>query len=488
VISTENTDAPRIWVIFPALMLVLLLAALDQTIVSTALPTIVGELGSPQNLSWVVTAYLLTETIAMPIYGKLGDMLGRKLTLQVAVSVFLAGSVLCGLAQNLTELIVLRALQGLGGGGLIVTVMASVGDVIAPAQRGRYQGLFGAMFGVATIVGPLLGGFIVQHLSWRWIFYINMPVGLMCLFIIGIAFHPHTAKIKHEIDYMGALFLAGALAGLILFTSQGGTLLPWSSPQLWLTLAMGAVCLAGFIHEERTAAEPIIPLGLFRQQTFLLSSMIGFVVGFALFGSVTFMPLYLQVVKGSSPSYAGMQMLPMMAGILTTSILSGLLISKIGKYRIFPIVGTAFITVAMLLFSRLGLTTANLAFYCFMGLLGLGLGLVMQVLVLAVQNAVDFKLMGVATSGATLFRSIGGSVGVATFGAIFSNGLRTRLAATLPPDTELPATLGPASIRQLAQPVHDAYLGAFSAAAVAVVAFGLSWRLKDLPLRGTMNR
>ena len=490
--AAQTSDAPRIWLIFPALMLVLLLAALDQTIVSTALPTIVGELGSPENLSWVVTAYLLSETIAVPIYGKLGDMLGRKIMLQVAVGLFLVGSVLCGLAQNLTELIVLRALQGLGGGGLMVTTMAAIGDVIPPAERGRYQGLFGGVFGIATIVGPLLGGFIVEHLSWRWIFYINLPVGLICLFILGIAFNPRTTKIRHEVDYMGALFLAGALAGVILFTSQGGTLLPWSSAQLWLTLAMGMVCVGGFIHEEQQAKEPIIPLELFRLHTFVVTSMMGFIVGFALFGSVTFVPLYLQVVKGSSPSHAGMQMLPMMGGILFTSILSGFLISKIGKYRIFPIVGTSFIAIAMALFSTLGTHTANLAFYAFMGLLGMGLGLVMQVLVLAVQNAVDYKHMGVATSGATLFRSIGGCVGVATFGAIFSNGLRGRLAIVLPPDTVLPQTLGPESIRQLAEPIRTDYLHAFAAsldvvytvaACVALAAFGLSWLLKNVPLR-----
>src|SRR5471030_2492025 len=246
-------ERPPIRLLFTALMLVMLLGALDQTIVSTALPTIVGELGGLESLSWVVTSYLLTSTIVVPPYGKFGDLFGRKVVIQASILIFLAGSILCGVAQDMTQLIVLRALQGLGGGGLMVVTMAAIADVIPPAERGRYQGLFGGVFGLATIVGPLLGGFIVEHLSWRWIFYINLPVGLICLFILGIAFNPRTTKIRHEVDYMGALFLAGALAGVILFTSQGGTLLPWSSAQLWLTLAMGMVCVGGFIHEEQQA-------------------------------------------------------------------------------------------------------------------------------------------------------------------------------------------------------------------------------------------
>ena len=485
-------DHPPIRLLFPALLLVMLLAALDQTIVSTALPTIVGELGGLDRLSWVVTAYLLTSTIVVPLYGKFGDLYGRKIVLQTAIAIFLLGSALCGVAQNMEQLIALRALQGVGGGGLMVVTMAAIGDVISPAQRGKYQGMFGGVFGLATVVGPLLGGFLVEHLSWRWIFYINLPLGAVALTVIGAVFKPRVAQVKHVIDYMGAGWLAAALTCLILFTSEGGSLLPWSSPQLWLTLVLGVVAVAGFIHEEKHAVEPIMPLELFRERTFVLSSAIGFIVGVSLFGSVTFLPLYLQVVKGSTPSQAGMQMLPMMGGVLTMSIISGRLISKIGKYRMFPIVGTALVAVAMMLLAQLRIDTPIARMYLYMGLLGGGLGMVMQVLILAVQNTVAFKHMGVATSGATLFRSIGGSVGVAAFGAVFSHGLHARLATLLSSGVELPQPLTPDAIHHLPPIVLAQYLDAFagalhtvyfSAACVVVLAFAFAWLLRDAPLR-----
>ncbi|MCA8281200.1 MFS transporter [Burkholderia cepacia] len=484
-------DAPT-GLIVAALLLVMLLSALDQTIVSTALPTIVGELGGLDQLSWVVTAYLLSSTVVLPLYGKLGDLYGRKIVLQAAIVLFLAGSALCGVAQDMTQLIVLRALQGLGGGGLMVVTMAAIGDLVPPDRRARYQGMFGGVYGLATIVGPLLGGFLVEHLSWRWIFTINLPLGFLALAVIGVAFRPHTAHVKHRIDYMGAAFLATALTCVILFTSEGGSLLPWTSPQLWMTLVLGVVAIGGFIYEERLAAEPIMPLELFRHRTFVLVSLIGFVVGIALFGSVTFIPLYLQVVKGSTPSQAGMQLLPMMGGMLVTSVVCGRLISRLGSYRMFPILGTLTGGVAMALLSTLTLDTPLHTMYAYMALLGIGLGMVMPVLTLAVQNTVEFRHMGVATSGATLFRSIGGSLGVAAFGALFSHGLQSRVTAALPAGTELPPALGPAVVQQLPDAVRDAYLHAFAgslhvvylaAATVIAIAFVLAWFVEDAPLR-----
>jgi len=491
--EAARRDTPT-GLVIAALLLVMLLSALDQTIVSTALPTIVGELGGLDQLSWVVTAYLLSSTVVLPLYGKLGDLYGRKIVLQAAIVLFLAGSALCGIAQDMTQLIVLRALQGLGGGGLMVVTMAAIGDLVPPDRRARYQGMFGGVYGLATIVGPLLGGFLVEHLSWRWIFTINLPLGALALAVIGIVFRPHTEHVKHRIDYMGAAFLATALTCVILFTSEGGSLLPWSSPQLWMTLVLGLVALGGFVYEERLAAEPIMPLELFRQRTFVLMSLIGFVVGIALFGSVTFIPLYLQVVKGSTPSQAGMQLLPMMGGMLAMSVASGRLISRFGTYRPFPIAGTLLGGIAMALLSTLSLDTPLHTMYAYMAmaLLGIGLGMVMPVLTLAVQNTVEFRHMGVATSGATLFRSIGGSLGVAAFGALFSHGLQSRLTQALAAGTELPPALGPAAVHQLPEAVRAAYLHAFagslhvvylSAAGVIAIAFVLAWFVQSAPLR-----
>jgi EmrB/QacA subfamily drug resistance transporter len=487
-------DAARVRLIFGALMLVLLLASLDQTIVSTALPTIVGDLGGIDKLSWVVTAYLLASTVSGPLYGKLGDLYGRKVVLQAAIVIFLAGSVLCGLTQDMTELIAFRAVQGLGGGGLMVVTIAVVGDVVPPRERGRFQGYFGAVFGVSTVIGPLLGGFFVDNLSWRWIFYVNLPIGLIAFAVIGAVFHAPPARARPKIDYLGAALLAGGLSAIVLYTSLGGTSEPWGAPGM-VALIVGGVALIGlFVLAERRAAEPILPLGLFRNGVFRATSAIGFVVGLALFGAVTYLPLYLQNVKGHTPTESGLLMTPMMAGVLTTSILSGQLITRFGRYKPFPVAGTAIMSVGLLLLSRLDVDTPTALGGLYMLVLGLGLGMVMQVLVLAAQNAVDYRYLGVATSGTTLFRSIGGSIGVAIFGAIFANRLASHLADSLPSGAHAPAAVDPAALKRLPPPVHEAFVGAIAqalhpvflvAAAVAVVAFALTWTLRELPLRTT---
>ncbi len=485
-------ETQRVRVIFGALLLVLLLASLDQTIVSTALPTIVGDLGGLSHLSWVVTAYLLASTVVTPLYGKLGDLYGRKVMLRVAIGVFLVGSALCGLSQSMTELIAFRALQGLGGGGLIVTTMAAVGDIIAPRDRGKYQGLFGGVFGVSTVIGPLLGGFFVDSLSWRWIFYVNLPLGLLALVVIGIAFPAHTKHVHHRIDYLGAAVLAAGLSAIVLFTSLGGTSYAWGSSLIIALIIVSAVMLVLFPFVEARAAEPILPLALFRNRTFVVTSAVGFIIGLALFGAVTFLPLYLQVVKGHSPTVSGLLITPMMAGLLVTSILSGNLISRFGHYRPFPIAGTAIMALGLFLLSSITVSTPTLKTAGFMVVLGLGLGMVMQVLVLAVQNSVDYRYLGVATSGSTLFRQIGGSIGVSVFGAIFSSNLASELASRIPSSAHVPTAANPAVVRHLPAAIRAPYIDAFSAAlqpvfrlaaAVSVGGFLLSWLLRELPLR-----
>jgi EmrB/QacA subfamily drug resistance transporter len=488
----------KVLVVFSGLLLVMLLAALDSTIVATALPTIVGEMGGLAHLSWVVTAYLLAETVVTPLYGKLGDIYGRKGVLQTAIVLFLLGSALCGMSRSMTQLILFRAVQGLGGGGLIVTTQAVVGDIVAPRDRGRYQGIFGAVFGAASIIGPLVGGYFTTHLTWRWIFYINLPVGIIALVVLAATLPARANRVRHSIDYTGAALLAIALSSIILVTDLGGTEYPWSSPMMLGLIGAAVVSLLLFLLVESRVDEPILPLRLFLNRAVWVTSGVGLIVGFALFGSVTYLPLFLQVVKGVSPTASGLEMLPLMGGSLVTSIISGQLISRTGRYKAFPIAGTACTTLGLYLLSRMSTETSTIVASLIMLVLGLGLGLVMQVLVIAVQNAVNYRDLGVATSGATLFRLIGGSIGTAVLGAIFASRLTANLSLTLPPGTEgssIGTGINQQMLADLPEAVRVIYAHAFTASlstvflfatTVALLGFLLTWLLPERPLRETI--
>ncbi|HEX5018701.1 MAG TPA: MDR family MFS transporter [Actinomycetes bacterium] len=492
--STEAPSTRHLYWALGALMLTMLLAALDQTIVSTALPTITSDLGGLNELSWVVTAYLLAATASTPIWGKISDLYGRKLMLQTSVVVFVGASALAGLSQSMLQLIATRALQGLGGGGLMVLVMAVIADLIPPRERGRYTGLFGAVFGVASVIGPLLGGFFTEHLSWRWIFYINLPLGIAAFLVLGSVLHLPRHRQKHSIDWVGASLLVIGVVSLLLVTVWGGNEYAWGSPQILGLAALAVASLFLFVMQELRHPEPMVPLTLFRNRVFTVTSAIGFVVGFAMFGSIVYLSIYLQVVYGSNPTVAGLQLLPLMVGVLFTSILSGRLITRTGRYKIFPIIGSALATIALLGLSQMGDDTAYWQIAIAMFVLGAGLGNLMQVLILAVQNAVAPRDIGTATSGSTFFRSIGGSFGTAAFGAIWAARLTTELRGVLPASaqTDGDPTSSMAVIRSLPPELQSDVIGAIARATdftflaavpVMAAAFVLAWFIPHVRLR-----
>ncbi len=425
----------QILVIMSGLMLGMFLAALDQTIVSTALPTIVGDFRRSDLLSWVITAYLLASTASTPLWGKAGDLYGRKRVFQLAIAVFLIASALCGASQNMYELIGFRGLQGVGGGGLLSLAFGIIGDVIPPRERGRYQGYFGGVFGVASVVGPLAGGFAVDHLSWRYIFYVNLPIGIIALAVTNRVLRLPMRRRQVKIDWWGALLLVAGVSAILLATQAGGTNYPWGSWQVISLFAGGAVILGGFVLRERLAPEPILPLELFRMRIFTVSNIVSFVSGVAMFGALAFLPQYLQLVHGVSATESGLLLLPLLVGLLVMSIGSGRYISRTGRYRWFPLAGTILVTVGLFLLSHLGAHTSLVAISVYVLVFGAGLGLFIQVLTLIVQNAAPMSQMGVATSSVTFFRSMGGAIGASALGAVLAAGIKSEFPKFLPPAT-----------------------------------------------------
>jgi EmrB/QacA subfamily drug resistance transporter len=489
----------EIMLVFSGLMLGMFLAALDQTVVATALPTIVGELGGVEDLSWVVTAYLLTSTVSTPLYGKMSDLHGRKIMFQVAIVVFLVGSVLSGMSRDLPQLIAFRAVQGAGAGGLIAMSLAIIGDIVSPRERGRYQGYLAAVFAVASVGGPLLGGLFTDHGWWRWIFYLNLPVGAIALVVTNTVLDLPFVRRRHAIDYVGSALLVAAVTMLLLVTAWGGTEFAWTSPVILGLVGGAAALIVLFVAQERRAAEPVLPLSLFRNAVFRVTSATGFLVGMAVFGVLVFLPLYLQVVNGISATRSGLLMVPLMGGLLTASITSGRAISRSGRYKIFPVAGTAVMTLGLVLLTFLDRDSPGWMASTFMVFVGAGFGLVMQVLVLAGQNAVGHRDLGTATSGSMFFRMLGGATGTAVFGAIFGGRLSAEFARLVPGHPGLDPDVLRGSPEQIASlppdvygPVVEAFTRSIHSVFVwsipfGVLAFLLALALEERPLRDSAH-
>ncbi|BBX37307.1 drug transporter [Mycolicibacterium mageritense DSM 44476 = CIP 104973] len=479
--------------VFVAVLLGMLLAALDQTIVATALPTVVADLGGAGHQSWVVTSYLLASTIVTAVVGKVGDLFGRKVVFQGAVGFFIVGSVLCGLSGSMTMLVASRALQGIGGGAIMVTATALIGEVIPLRDRGRYQGALGAVFGVTTVIGPLLGGFFTDHLSWRWAFWINIPVGIVVVMVAATAIPALARTDRPVIDYAGILFVGLGASGLTLATSWGGAEYAWTSPTIIGLFVGSVIALALFVRAELHAAEPILPMRLFTSPVFTMCCVLSFIVGFAMLGALTFLPTFMQFVDGVSATESGLRTLPMVAGLLITSTGSGALVGRTGRYKIFPVVGTAVMVVAFLLLSRMDAATPMPLQSLYLFILGTGIGMCMQTLILTVQNTSRFSDLGVATSGVTFFRTIGSSFGAAIFGSLFANFLAGRIPAALAASGAPPAAANsPKALHELpadvAAPIVDAYADSLGmvfmwAAPVALLGFVVALFLKEVPLR-----
>ena len=488
---------PReVMIVLPGLLLAILLAMLDNLIVSTALPRIVGDLGGVAHLSWVVTAYILASLVVTPFYGKLGDMYGRKKFFVVAIVIFLAGSALSGLSQSMAELIMFRAVQGLGAGGLMVGAMATLGDIVSPRERGKYMSYMMVVMMLATIGGPLLGGFITENFSWRWIFYINLPVGGAALVYIISTLHLPAKRVNHRLDYLGGGLLAVAAISLVLLATWGGTEYPWGSGQIIGLAVLAVAAAAAFCMVELRVAEPILPLHVFRNRNFSLTMALTFLTGLAMFGALTFLPLYQQTVQGASPTLSGLMLTPMMLGVTVTSIVAGQVTTRTGRYKIFPILGGAIMGVGMYLLTGLGISTTKTTSAIYYVVLGLGMGFLMQMVSLIAQNSVQQKDMGVASSARMFFQQIGGSLGVAAFGAVFARRLTESLAAAAGSGVHISASggqLDPATVDSLpARVKHDVFFaiahaiqGVFIwALPAAVLIFVLAWFIKEVPLRG----